>query len=111
MTGLPADALPYRDCVGAALFSRGGLVLVARRADLPNAIALAGLVVVLLISGIIEAFVTPSGLPTWARIGIGALAEALFFAYVFVLGRRSAAEGEDGDLSLSLREDVVATQA
>lgn len=37
MTGLPADALPYRDCVGAALFSRGGLVLVARRADLPNA--------------------------------------------------------------------------
>ena len=31
-----------------------------------------GLVVVLLVSGIIEAFVTPSPLPTWARIGIGA---------------------------------------
>lgn len=29
--------LPYRDNVGAALFSRAGLVLVARRADLPNA--------------------------------------------------------------------------
>ena len=35
-----------------------------------------GLVVVLLVSGIIEAFVTPSGLPTWARVGIGVLAEA-----------------------------------
>ena len=30
-------ALPYRPNVGAALFSRDGLVLVARRADLPNA--------------------------------------------------------------------------
>ena len=29
--------LPYRDNVGAVLFSRDGLVLVARRADLPNA--------------------------------------------------------------------------
>ncbi len=30
-------ALPYRDNVGAVLFNAGGLVLVARRADLPNA--------------------------------------------------------------------------
>jgi putative (di)nucleoside polyphosphate hydrolase len=29
--------LPYRHCVGAVLFNRDGLVLVARRADLPNA--------------------------------------------------------------------------
>jgi putative (di)nucleoside polyphosphate hydrolase len=29
--------LPYRRCVGAVLFNRDGLVLVARRADLPNA--------------------------------------------------------------------------
>ena len=35
-----------------------------------------GLVPVLLVSGVIEAFVTPSGLPTAARIGIGVLAEA-----------------------------------
>ena len=33
--------------------------------------AVVGLTVVLLVSGVIEAFVTPSGLPTWARIGIG----------------------------------------
>ncbi len=29
--------LPYRDNVGAVLFNHAGLVLVARRADLPNA--------------------------------------------------------------------------
>ena len=31
------DPLPYRDNVGAVLFNPAGLVLVARRADLPNA--------------------------------------------------------------------------
>ena len=41
----------------------------------------------LLVSGLIEAFVTPSGLPTWARIGIGVLAELAFVAYV-LRGRR-----------------------
>ena len=35
-------SLPYRDNVGAVLFSRDGLVLVARRADLPNAEGAAG---------------------------------------------------------------------
>lgn len=33
----PFDHLPYRPNVGAVLFNRAGLVLVARRADLPNA--------------------------------------------------------------------------
>lgn len=57
-----------------------------------------GLVVVLLISGIIEAFVTPSGLPTWARVGIGVLAEVAFLAYVIAFGRRALAAGESGDI-------------
>ncbi len=57
-----------------------------------------GLVFVLLVSGLIEAFVTPSPLPTWARIGIGAGAETAFLCYVFVLGRRAAAAGETGDI-------------
>jgi putative (di)nucleoside polyphosphate hydrolase len=34
--------LPYRACVGAALFNHAGRVLVARRADLPNAEGAAG---------------------------------------------------------------------
>ncbi|MFF4775647.1 stage II sporulation protein M [Microtetraspora fusca] len=57
-----------------------------------------GLVVVLLVSGLIEAGVTPSGLPTWARIGIGVLAEVLFLVYVAVFGRRAARAGETGDI-------------
>jgi uncharacterized membrane protein SpoIIM required for sporulation len=66
-----------------------------------------GLVVVLLISGVIEAFVTPSPLPTWARIGIGVLAEAAFLGYVVWFGRRAALAGETGDLGVGLREDVA----
>jgi uncharacterized membrane protein SpoIIM required for sporulation len=50
-----------------------------------------GLIVVLLVSGVIEAFVTPSPLPTWARILIGVAAEAAFLTYVIVLGRRAVA--------------------
>jgi uncharacterized membrane protein SpoIIM required for sporulation len=58
----------------------------------------AGLALMLLVSGVIEAFVTPSPLPTWARIGIGVLAESAFLAVVFVLGRRAATAGVTGDL-------------
>jgi uncharacterized membrane protein SpoIIM required for sporulation len=58
-----------------------------------------GLIVVLLVSGVIEAFVTPSPLPTWARILIGAGAEAVFLGYVIVLGRRAAAAGLSVDIA------------
>jgi hypothetical protein len=58
-----------------------------------------GLIVVLLVSGVIEAFVTPSPLPTWARILIGIIAEAAFLAYVLVLGRRAAAAGRSADMA------------
>jgi uncharacterized membrane protein SpoIIM required for sporulation len=57
-----------------------------------------GLIVVLLVSGVIEAFVTPSPLPAWARIGIGAVAEAAFLSYVFLLGRRAVAAGRTPDM-------------
>lgn len=65
-----------------------------------SAIATAlGLAVVLLVSGAIEGFVTPSALPTWARVGIGLSAEATFLAYVFVVGRRAHADGLTGDVA------------
>ena len=57
-----------------------------------------GLVVVLLVSGVIEAFVTPSPLPAWARIGIGGCAEAAFLGYVLIAGRRAAGEGWSADI-------------
>jgi uncharacterized membrane protein SpoIIM required for sporulation len=57
-----------------------------------------GLIAVLLVSGAIEAFVTPSPLPSWARILIGAVAEAAFLAYVLILGRRAVAAGQTSDI-------------
>lgn len=82
----------------------------AREGRTAGTVAL-GLVAVLAVSGLIEAFVTPSPLPTWARVGIGILAESVFLAYVFVLGREAARRGQTGDLDASLLEDRVATQA
>ena len=54
--------------------------------------------VVLLVSGVLEGFVTPSPLPTWARITIGVVVELLFLAYVFVVGRAAARRGVTGDV-------------
>ena len=58
-----------------------------------------GLIVVLATSGAIEAFVTPSALPSWARIGIGAVAEAGFVTYVIVAGRRARRLGLSVDIA------------
>lgn len=57
-----------------------------------------GLVGVFLVAGIIEGFVTGSALPTWARVGIGALAAAVFLTYVVLRGREAAARGLTGAL-------------
>lgn len=58
-----------------------------------------GLALILFVSGVIEGFVTPSGLPTWARIAIGIAAELAFLAYVYILGGRAARTGDVGDIS------------
>ncbi|MFI9233329.1 stage II sporulation protein M [Streptomyces rimosus] len=63
-----------------------------------------GLAAVLFVSGAIEGFVTPSGLPTWARITIGVVAELAFLLYVFVLGGRAVRSGETGDVDASDRD-------
>jgi hypothetical protein len=67
-----------------------------------------GLVVVLLVSGAIEAFITPSSLPTFLRIGIGVLAEVGFLAYVVYFGRRAVRAGDTGDIADA--PDVVPTR-
>ncbi|MDQ1753172.1 MAG: hypothetical protein QOE71_4228 [Pseudonocardiales bacterium] len=86
--------------------------------ELPRARALAeagrisgvvaiGVAAVLIVAGALEAFVTPSGLPTWTRIGIGALAELVFLGYIAILGRRGVTAGATGDLRFGEREDVA----
>ena len=67
-----------------------------------------GLVFVLFVSGLVEGFVTPSGLPTWARIAIGVAVEVLFLLWVFVIGKRAARRGHDGDVEAEWLEDEVA---
>jgi uncharacterized membrane protein SpoIIM required for sporulation len=81
---------------------------VAREGRTAATVAL-GLVVVLMVSGLIEGFVTPSGLPTWARLAIGVTAELAFVAYVFTLGRSAYQRGQTGDLDAALLEARVAT--
>jgi uncharacterized membrane protein len=57
-----------------------------------------GLVAVLLVSGLIEALVTPSSLPTFVRVGIGIIAEVAFLSYIGYFGRRAVKAGETGDI-------------
>jgi len=66
-----------------------------------------GLFGVLLVSALIEAFVTPSALPTAVRIGIGVAVEIAFLAYIFHFGRKAARAGESGDIDDA--PDVVPT--
>lgn len=66
-----------------------------------------GLLVTLIVAGVIEAFVTPSALPTAVRIGIGATALGAFCAYVGVLGYRAERLDLDSDVA-ELRGSRVA---
>ena len=70
-----------------------------------------GLALVLFVTGLVEGFVTPSPLPTWARVGVGVVVEALFLAWVFVLGRRAHLAGRTGDLRSDLRGDTAPSAA
>lgn len=65
-----------------------------------------GLVFVLFVSALVEAFVTPSNLPVWLKISLGALVLAGYWSYALILGRRAVAGGESGDLS---EDDAGAT--
>ncbi len=67
-----------------------------------------GLVGVLLVSGLIEALVTPSPLPTFVRVSIGIIAEAAFLSYIGYFGRRAAKAGETGDIEDA--PDVIPTR-
>ena len=72
-----------------------------------SGVVVIGLVLCFLAAGFIEAFVTPSSLPTAARIMIGLAAEAAFLTYVVVLGRSAARNGLTGLLSEELEGDTA----
>lgn len=66
-----------------------------------------GLVFVLAICGIIEAFVTPSALPTAARVSIGVAAWLAFMWYALVVGRKANRRGITGDIEAWRRSEEV----
>ncbi|GMA27980.1 stage II sporulation protein M [Arenivirga flava] len=57
-----------------------------------------GLILMLLLSGVVEGFVTRQDWPWPIKIGIGTVALGAVLAYQWVLGRRAALAGETGDL-------------
>jgi uncharacterized membrane protein SpoIIM required for sporulation len=67
-----------------------------------------GLVVVLAVSAVVEAFVTPQPWPAGVRIAIGALVLAGYWVYTIVLGRAAVRAGETGDVRADHAEDTVA---
>jgi len=62
-----------------------------------------GLAAILLVTGLIEGFVTPF-LPGPVRVTIGIVVELAFFVYVWTLGRRAVRAGEYGDIDEADRE-------
>jgi Uncharacterized membrane protein len=58
-----------------------------------------GLALALLVSGLVEGFVTRQDWPRVVKIGIGTVVLALFLVYQWVVGRRAARAGESGDLA------------
>jgi uncharacterized membrane protein SpoIIM required for sporulation len=65
-----------------------------------------GAIATLACSGVLEAFVTPSPLPAWVRIGLGALAEIGFLTLVIVRGGRAVRSGVTDDLDSDLAGDA-----
>jgi uncharacterized membrane protein SpoIIM required for sporulation len=57
-----------------------------------------GLAISLLVSGVIEGFVTRQHWPWPIKIGIGTVALLAFLAYQWILGRRAIGAGQTGDL-------------
>lgn len=61
-----------------------------------------GLILVFVLAGLIEGFVTPSPLDTWARISIGVAAFVAFWSYILAFGPSAAAAGHTGSIQDSM---------
>ena len=73
----------------------------------------AGIALCFVTAGFIEAWITPSGLPTAARVGIGVVVEAAFILYIAGMGRAAESRGLTGRLGETPRtwEDEAADRA
>ena len=57
-----------------------------------------GLMATFTVAGLIEGFVTGSGLPPWLRVALGLIVWTGFLSYIWVFGRAAAAQGYTGAL-------------
>lgn len=80
----------------------------AERARAGMMVAL-GLGLVLLISGVIEGFVTPMQIPIPLRLAVGGLAWILFLLYVVILGGHAAVHRETADVDALDRPALAPT--
>ena len=67
-----------------------------------------GLVLVFTLAGLIEGFVTPSSLPTEARVAIGVAAFLAFWGYILAFGPAAAAAGNTGQIVPAAPESSTA---
>lgn len=70
-----------------------------------------GLTLCFVVAGFIEGFVTPSGMPTALRVGVGVSVLVAFVAYVVILGQRAERAGLSGLLDELTRDEVQKAEA
>ncbi|MGH9244681.1 MAG: stage II sporulation protein M [Acidimicrobiales bacterium] len=73
-----------------------------------SVVIILGLMATFLAAAVIEAIVTPSGLPTAVRVGIGVAVEAAFLAYIASRGRQAEAAGLTGLLGEERQLEIAA---
>ncbi|GAA4257931.1 stage II sporulation protein M [Dactylosporangium darangshiense] len=66
-----------------------------------------GLIAVLFVSGLLEAFVTPAPVPNILKDFVGFVVWALFLAYVFLFGRKAHLEGVTTETPGEIREAAL----
>lgn len=88
--------------MGWALISPGRRTRAAAFADAAatGLTVAVGIVLSFVVAGFVEAFVTPSSIPTAGRIAIGVIALAVPTLYVLALGPKAAAEGYRGQIRM-----------
>ena len=87
---------------GTALAEEGRITL---------AVAL-GLTITLFASGLLEGYVTPSTVLPWpVKVGIGVVACAVFWGYIFIVGKEAVRRGASGDDDADFRVEVAPVAA
>ncbi|MEZ5238867.1 MAG: stage II sporulation protein M [Microthrixaceae bacterium] len=81
-----------------------------RREGLRSVVVVVGLTLCFCVAGLIEAFVTPSGMPTVLRVGVGVSVMVAFATYVVLLGQRAERMGLSGLPSELTRDEIAAAE-